>query len=117
MRPGIDPKVDYAFKRLFGTEANKPLLIHLLNAVLDLPTGKAVTELGLLNPFNEKERADDKLSVVDVKARDQGWRQFHLEMQQLATWFFPSRTAYYWAKLHGQQLLEGDYFQTLRPTF
>ncbi|MBI4861517.1 MAG: PD-(D/E)XK nuclease family transposase, partial [Candidatus Riflebacteria bacterium] len=37
MRLGIDPKVDFAFKWLFGSEANKPLLVHLLHAVLQLP--------------------------------------------------------------------------------
>jgi predicted transposase/invertase (TIGR01784 family) len=116
MRPGIDPKVDYAFKKLFGSEANQALLVHLLNAVLQLPPGRQVVGLQLLNPFNEKERADDKLSVVDVKARDQGGRQFHVEMQTSAQWFFPSRTLYYWSRLHAQQLLAGDYFQTLRPT-
>ena len=34
MIPGIDPKVDYAFKKLFAIQANVPLLLDLLNAVL-----------------------------------------------------------------------------------
>ena len=34
---GIDPKVDYAFKRVFGDERNADILIHFLNAVLRLP--------------------------------------------------------------------------------
>lgn len=37
MIPGIDPKVDYAFKRLFGVERNRHLLIDLIDAVLDSP--------------------------------------------------------------------------------
>src|SRR5438309_2347224 len=37
-------------------------------------------------------------------------------MQTVAPWFFPNRTLYYWARLHQQQMLEGSYFQTLRPT-
>lgn len=36
---GIDPKNDYAFKRVFGSEQHTNILIHLLNAVLDLPAG------------------------------------------------------------------------------
>jgi PD-(D/E)XK nuclease family transposase len=35
MIPGIDPRVDYAFKRVFGTEANVPILIDFLHAILD----------------------------------------------------------------------------------
>ncbi len=84
MVPGIDPKIDYAFKRLFGSEPNQPLLIDLLNAVLQPPPAQRVAALEILNPFNDKEALDDKLSVVDIKARDQSGRQFNVEMQMLA---------------------------------
>ena len=50
---GIDPTVDYVFKRLFGDPQNSDLLIHLLNAVLELPTPIEFVEI--LNPFLEKE--------------------------------------------------------------
>jgi predicted transposase/invertase (TIGR01784 family) len=116
MRPGIDPKVDYAFKRLFGSEGNVALLVHLLNAVLQPPPGEEVVHLKLLNPFNEKETLGDKLSVVDVKAHDQRDRQFTIEMQMLAQWFFPDRGLYYWAKLHQQQMQEADDYRALAPT-
>ena len=56
---GIDPTVDYAFKRLFADPANKDLLIHLLNAVLD--PSPPIVDVEILNPFNEKDYADDKL--------------------------------------------------------
>ena len=74
MRPGIDPKVDYAFKRVFGSEDNRDVLIDLLNAVLQLGPGREVFAVELLNPFNDKSYADDKLSIVDVKARDAAGR-------------------------------------------
>lgn len=113
---GIDPKVDYAFKKLFGSEGNTDLLIDLLHAVLQPQPGRLITEVELLNPFSERETLDDKLSILDVKARDQGQRQFHVEMQMRLDWFFPNRVVYYWAKFHQQQMLEGSYYQTLRPT-
>ncbi|HZU39362.1 MAG TPA: PD-(D/E)XK nuclease family transposase [Gemmataceae bacterium] len=50
---GIDPKVDYAFKRLFGRKQNTRLLISLLNAVLDPPLGAEVAAVELLPPFQE----------------------------------------------------------------
>ena len=114
---GIDPKVDYAFKRLFGSQANLLLLINLLNAVLAFPPGRQIADLEIQNPFNEKEHWDDKLSIVDIKARDQDGRLFNVEMQMLATDYFLQRILYYWAKLFEQQLHEGDDFNLLRPTY
>jgi predicted transposase/invertase (TIGR01784 family) len=116
MVPGIDPKIDYAFKRVFGQERNRAVLIHLLNAILLPGHGSPVVDLELLNPFNDKETSDDKLSVVDLKARDQLGRQFNVEMQMIGHRTFPDRMVYYWGRLHGQQLHQGEEFSRLRPT-
>ncbi|HEX5270564.1 MAG TPA: Rpn family recombination-promoting nuclease/putative transposase, partial [Gemmataceae bacterium] len=116
MVPGIDPKVDYIFKRLFGREQNRALLIHLLNSALKPARGRDVSDVLLLNPFNEKETFDDKLSVVDIKARDTSGRQFNIEMQMFAVRFFPKRVLYYWSRLHQEQLREGEDYASLRPT-
>lgn len=35
----------------------------------------------ILNSYNEREFRDDKLSIVDVKARDQGGRLYQIEIQ------------------------------------
>ncbi len=51
--------------------------------MLQPPPGQAVQEVELLNPFNLQETLDDKLSVLDIKARDQAGRQFNVEMQIL----------------------------------
>jgi len=107
MKPQIDPKVDYAFKHVFGRETNQPLLISLVDAVLQQPPEHAIAGLDLLNPFNEKDALDDKLSILDIKARDRSGRQFNLEMQLLAYGVFRPRAVYYWAKLHQAQLQEG----------
>jgi predicted transposase/invertase (TIGR01784 family) len=116
MVPGIDPKVDYVFKRLFGRQPNLALAIHLLNAVLQPPSRQRVVDLELLNPFNDKDRLDDKLSILDIKARDQSGRQFNVEMQLLASRHFRQRVPYYWARLHQSQLQEGQDYRVLRPT-
>ena len=113
---GIDPKVDYAFKYLFGREQNLPLLLVLLNAVLQLPDDEQLVGLELLNPFNDKDSLDDKLSILDIKARDQSGRQFNIEMQLLVYGDFRQRVLYYWAKLHQGQLQEGMDYNELRPT-
>ena len=66
----IDPKVDYAFKHLFGRDTTRPLLIDLLNQVLNLSADHLIRDVELLNPFNPKESLDDKLSILDIKAKD-----------------------------------------------
>lgn len=87
----VDPKVDYAFKRIFGVPAHAPILMDLLQAVLDFPPGHRIAELEIQNPFNEKEFEDDKMSVVDIQAKDQAGRLFNVEMQMLASATFTRR--------------------------
>src|SRR5271165_3883511 len=83
MAVDIDPKVDYVFKRLCGDEDNALLLVDLLNAVLRFPPGRIVRGVTLLNPFVAKDYAEGKVSILDVRARDDPGRQFLLEMQQI----------------------------------
>ena len=75
MAVGIDPKVDYAFKWLFGRESSTGILIDLLHAVLSPPPEEQIVEIRVLNPFSEKMALDDKLAVLDIKARDQRGRR------------------------------------------
>lgn len=117
MVPGIDPKVDIVFKRLFGAEPNADLLIDLLNAVLGFPPTGAVTSVEILNPFHEKEALDDKLSILDIKARDATGRQYNVEMQVLPYAAYPQRIVYYLAKFHQQQLHEGEPYGDLAPSY
>jgi predicted transposase/invertase (TIGR01784 family) len=116
MRPGIDPKVDYAFKKLLGSEANLDLLTDLLHAVLRPPPERRIVALELLNPFNEKDAVEDKLSVLDVKARDASGRLFNVEMQMAVPGHFPQRLLYYWSRLYTQQLQEAGDYPNLRQT-
>jgi predicted transposase/invertase (TIGR01784 family) len=113
---GIDPKVDFAFKYLLGRESTRAILIDVLNNVLEPPAGHEIVDIELLNPFNLQETLDDKLSILDIKARDQSGRQFNVEMQMLAYPDYEKRVVYYWAKFHQQQLHEGEDYGILRPT-
>jgi len=61
--------IDWVFKAILGTEKNKNLIIHFLNAVLELCGPDRITDIVLLNPYNKRNFIMDKLSVVDVKAR------------------------------------------------
>jgi predicted transposase/invertase (TIGR01784 family) len=113
---GVDPKVDYAFKHMLGRDSTRPILIDVIDKVLNPPPGHHIQHIDLLNPFNAKEALDDKLSILDIKARDQAGRQFNVEMQMLAFRYYERRILYYWSKLHQQQMHGGQDYLELRPT-
>ena len=112
----VDPKVDYAFKYVFGHEPTKPILINMIDSVRQSPPGGRIVEIELRDPFNPKESSDDKLSILDVKARDESGRQYNIEMQMLPFPDYEKRVVYYSAKFHQQQLREGQHYRELRPT-
>ena len=116
-RHPIDPKIDCVFKALLGAEDNRVLLIHFLNALLGRELPAPVSAVEILNPYNEREFLDDKLSIVDVKARDAQGRLYQVEIQILPHADLPARMLYAWADLHSQQLHSGQNFRELRPTY
>ena len=75
----LNPRVDFAFKKLFGSEENKDILKPFLNAIL--PVADQVAELELKNPYTLKNFPTDKLSILDIRATDAAGRQFTIEMQ------------------------------------
>jgi predicted transposase/invertase (TIGR01784 family) len=54
------------------------------------------------------EFVDDKLSIVDVKARDADGRLFQVEIQLVQYGHLPSRIIYSWADIYSQQLQSGN---------
>ena len=117
MKHPIDPKVDCVFKALLGAEQNRRLLIHFLNAILGDELTAPLVEVEILNPYNEREFLDDKLSIVDVKARDAGGRLYQIEIQLLNVADLPARILYGWADLYSAQLQDGDGYDQLKPTY
>ncbi|MBK1733632.1 Rpn family recombination-promoting nuclease/putative transposase [Thiococcus pfennigii] len=113
----IDPKVDCVFKTLFGSEDHSELLIDFLNALLGDELPAPVTAVDILNPYNERETLDDKLTIVDVKARDAQRRLFQVEIQLLVFPELSTRILYAWADLYSQQLQSGQDYSELQPTY
>ena len=98
MIPGIDPRIDIAFKKVFGSEPWRDLTASLINAVLEPPPPQLVVDVELLNPYSEKMALDDKVSILDIKVRDDQGRLYNLEMQMLATASLVQRLLFYWSK-------------------
>ena len=117
MHRPIDPKVDCVFKTLFGSDDHRDLLIHFLNALLVEDLAAPITDVDILNPYNERETLDDKLTVVDVKARDAARRIFQIEIQLLVFANLAPRILYAWADLFSQQLQRGGDYRALQPVY
>ncbi len=110
----LSPKVDFVFKRIFGTEENKDVLAHFLNSVFEDSGEPLIADVEILNPFLEKEALSDKLAVLDVKARTESGTLINVEVQLWNNQDMENRTLYYWAKLFQSQLKEGDSYYALQ---
>ena len=113
MALGISPTVDYAFKRLLGDPHHKRVLIHLLNAVFEKQF--VVSDVDILTPFLEKDFEDDKLSILDLRARDTCGRQYNLEMQTSVGGALTRRLVYYLARIYSRQLGKSEKYDRLAP--
>ena len=111
----IRPLVDYAFKKVFGSPENGQALISFLNAVL--LRRRHIVDITLLNPFNEKEYDIDKLSILDIKAKDSSGAFFTIEMQLALHEELTKRWVYYACKQVSSQLEEGDDYGELCPVY
>jgi predicted transposase/invertase (TIGR01784 family) len=98
----VNPKIDLVFKKLFGSEENKDILLSLINAVL--PLNQQIAKITLKNPYNVSDYAEGKLSILDIKAEDEHGKLFDIEMQIRGSKFYGKRALFYWAKMFGSQL-------------
>ena len=109
MRPVFaDPKTDFVFKRIFGSEVHKPLLIELLNALLELSGDHRIVDLKYLSPEQHVPVEELKLSLVDVKCFDERGRHYVVEMQVLNVEGFEKRVVYNTSKAYVTQLRTGE---------
>jgi predicted transposase/invertase (TIGR01784 family) len=102
---------------LLGSTENRNLLIHFLNALLGTDLIAPISDVELLNPYNEKETLDDKINIVDVKAKDSQGNGYQIEIQILNHRYLAERMVYTWADLYSQQLKQGQKYGLLRPTY
>jgi len=107
----ISPRVDLAFKKIFGVEENKDLLISLINSIVGAED--QVSEVTLLNPYNPKNFKTDKLSILDIKATNQDGKRFNIEIQISDEADYDKRALYYWAKIYTEQLKVAEDYSKL----
>ncbi|WP_252224133.1 Rpn family recombination-promoting nuclease/putative transposase [Clostridium sp. ZBS2] len=110
----LNPKVDFAFKKLFGSEENKDILISFINSILS--EDQQVKDIILKNPYNIANYKSDKMSILDIKAVDEKGTWYDIEMQLSEQVFYEKRAFYYWAKVYSDQLEGGYNYDKLRKT-
>ncbi len=76
----LDPKNDVAFRRIFGTEKNKDILIHFLNDILGFTGKNEIKDIEFLSTIQDPDIASKKQSIVDVLCRDSTGVQWIIEM-------------------------------------
>lgn len=111
----MKPKIDFAFKLLFGSDnqRSRTLLIDLLNAILGLKGSKRITSVVHLDPYLNKEYESDKMSIMDIEVRTDAGELIDIEMQIGNVDDYRKRTLYYWAKMYAKDISEGDPYRLL----
>jgi predicted transposase/invertase (TIGR01784 family) len=110
----LDVKTDYAFKKVFGSEQSKPILMSFLNALLDF-NGEKITDLTIVDPYQIPLLQGMKDTFVDVKAVLSNQTNVIIEMQILNVEGFEKRVLYNAAKSYSTQLLKGEKYHLLNP--
>lgn len=103
-----DPKTDFVFKRIFGAESRKPLLIALLNHLLELDGERRIVEVRHLTGDQHVDVPELKLSIVEVKCVDATGRHFVVEMQIPKVEGFEKRVVYNASKAYLMQLRNAE---------
>ncbi len=111
----VDVKNDIAFRKIFGNENKKEILISFLNAVLKLENQNKITNVNLLNPFQFPKIQGLKVTVIDVKVTDETGNVFIIEMQITDKKGLDKRIQYYGAKGYSSQIESGDEYLKLKP--
>ena len=111
----LDVKTDFAFKKVFGSEDSKDILLSFLNAVLDFPNGRHLTDLTIVDPYNIPLLKGMKDTYVDVKASLDDGSRVIIEMQVLNVEGFEKRILYNAAKNYAVQLGAGENYTLLNP--
>ena len=114
IRTLLSPKVDFVFKKIFGSEENKSVLISFLNATLK--PKKEIVAVDLKNTDIEKEYLKDKFSRLDVKATTSNKETINIEIQLSDQYNMTQRTLYYWSKMYEEQMEQSDNYRKLSRT-
>jgi predicted transposase/invertase (TIGR01784 family) len=110
----INPKTDFAFKKIFGSEESQDILISFLNALI-YNGDRTIKHLEILDPYLAPRIRGIKDTYVDVKATLDSDKNVIIEMQVLNVESFEKRILYNAAKAYSIQLDAGEDYTLLNP--
>ena len=112
-----DPKNDLAFKKIFGNEQHKEILISFLNAVLDFKKGYTIVDVALANPYQVPRIPELKETILDIKATNKNGETFIVEMQKKDVGDFTKRSLYYTSKAYVNQIDVAEKYLELKKVY
>ena len=110
----LDPKNDFAFKKIFGSEKNKDILVHFLNDMVVFPKDGQIQEVTFLKTTQDPATAAQKTSLVDILCKDREGNNYIVEMQITKDKGFAKRAQYYASKVYTSQMQKGQEFHELK---
>jgi predicted transposase/invertase (TIGR01784 family) len=111
----INPYTDFGFKKLFGEEASKDLLIDFLNELL--PIEHKIVHLSFSNPEQLGAVAAERKAIFDIHCEDETGSKFIVEMQKARIKFFKDRAVFYTTFPIREQAEKGDWNFHLNPIY
>jgi predicted transposase/invertase (TIGR01784 family) len=109
------PKNDYAFKKVFGDEANSDILISLLNSILDLSNDE-IESIEFEDRALEPDYYNDKQGILDIRCKTKLGTQINVEMQLINNHNMDKRILFYWSRIYSGQLKAGHGYSKLNKT-
>lgn len=110
----LDPKVDFVFKNIFGSEKHPEILISFLNAILN--PNIPIVGVEIKGTDIAKHFIDDKYSRLDIKATTSNNEIINIQIQLKNEHNMIKRSRYYLSKMYEEQLGEGDDYSLLKRT-
>ena len=106
---------DFFIRYFFGLEGHEDLLLSFINAIMIDSNFATFVSVEIINPFNLSEKANNKESIVDLKAVTEDGIIVIIEIQTYSTKNFFERTLYYWSKNYSNVLKKGEDYPELKP--
>ena len=111
----INPYTDFGFKKLFGEEANKDLLIDFLNQLL--PVEHTIVGLTFKNSEQWGDVRADRRAIFDIHCENERGDTFIVEMQKAKLKFFKDRSLFYSTFPIKEQAEKGEWDFKLKPVY
>ncbi|TAH03644.1 MAG: Rpn family recombination-promoting nuclease/putative transposase [Sphingobacteriales bacterium] len=111
----INPFTDFGFKKIFGEEASKLLLIDFLNALL--PQANKIVDLTFKNSEQLGQADSDRKAIYDIYCQNQNGEKIIVELQKARQNYFKERTLYYSTFPIREQAEKGKWNYNLKAVY